>query len=55
MTETATSDRPSTWFRLRAPAAILAVQIPLGAWWLSRYRLGPVEWAWRRLTYGRPI
>jgi len=36
-------------------AAIFIVQIPLSAWWLSRFRFGPVEWIWRRLTYGRPI
>ena len=36
-------------------AMIILVQIPLSAWWLSRFRFGPVEWAWRRLTYGRPI
>ncbi|MFL5545837.1 MAG: DUF418 domain-containing protein [Gemmatimonadaceae bacterium] len=36
-------------------AAIILVQIPLSAWWLSRYRFGPVEWLWRRLTYGRPV
>ena len=36
-------------------AAIIVVQIPLSAWWLSRFRFGPVEWVWRRLTYGRPI
>jgi uncharacterized protein len=35
--------------------AILLVQIPLSAWWLSRYRFGPVEWIWRRLTYGQPL
>ncbi len=35
--------------------AIIALQIPLSAWWLTRYRFGPVEWIWRRLTYGRPI
>jgi len=22
--------------------------------WLARFRLGPAEWLWRRLTYGRP-
>ena len=49
------------WWRIgasRAPAiaaAIIVVQIPLSAWWLSRFRFGPVEWIWRRLTYGRPI
>jgi len=36
-------------------AMIILVQIPLSAWWLSRFRFGPVEWVWRRLTYGRPI
>jgi len=36
-------------------AAIIVVQIPLSAWWLSRFRFGPVEWIWRRLTYGRPV
>jgi uncharacterized protein len=23
------------------------------AWWLARFRFGPLEWLWRRLTYGR--
>jgi uncharacterized protein len=49
------------WWRIGASTAmaiaglIIAVQIPLSALWLSRYRFGPVEWVWRRLTYGRPI
>lgn len=49
------------WWRIGAStamaiaAAIVVVQIPLSAWWLSRFRFGPVEWIWRRLTYGRPI
>ena len=49
------------WWRVGASttmaiaAAIVVVQVPLSAWWLSRYRFGPVEWIWRRLTYGRPI
>ena len=34
---------------------IIAVQIPLSAWWLSQFRYGPVEWVWRRLTYRRPL
>jgi uncharacterized protein len=33
--------------------AIFAVQIPLSAWWLARFRFGPLEWLWRNLTYGR--
>jgi uncharacterized protein len=49
------------WWRIGAAktmaiaAAIIAVQIPLSALWLSRYRYGPVEWIWRRLTYARPV
>jgi uncharacterized protein len=49
------------WWRIGAAkamaiaAAIIALQIPLSAWWLSRFRFGPVEWVWRRLTYGRPL
>lgn len=33
--------------------AIYRVQVGLSAWWLDRYRFGPVEWVWRSLTYGR--
>ncbi len=35
-------------------ALIFALQVPLSAWWLRRYRFGPAEWAWRSLTYARP-
>ncbi len=31
--------------------AIVAVQIPLSAWWLAHFRFGPLEWVWRSLTY----
>lgn len=31
--------------------AMFLAQIPLSAWWLSRYRFGPVEWLWRSLSY----
>lgn len=30
---------------------IFLVQIPLSVWWLRRFKFGPVEWAWRSLTY----
>lgn len=30
---------------------IWAVQILFSAWWLARYNFGPLEWAWRGLTY----
>jgi uncharacterized protein len=32
--------------------AIFAVQMRLSAWWLARFRFGPMEWLWRSLTYG---
>lgn len=28
-----------------------ASQIALSRWWLSRFRFGPLEWAWRAVTY----
>ena len=30
-----------------------AAQVVASRWWLARYRFGPLEWAWRGLTYGR--
>ena len=30
---------------------IFLVQVPLSVWWLGRFRFGPIEWAWRSLTY----
>lgn len=30
---------------------IYALQVLASKWWLDRYRFGPVEWLWRRLTY----
>jgi uncharacterized protein len=38
---------------LLALALYAGIQLPLSAWWLSRFRYGPVEYLWRRLTYGR--
>lgn len=32
--------------------AVYFVQVPFSAWWLRRYRYGPVEWLWRTLMYG---
>ena len=34
-------------------AAILVLQRYLCALWLARYAQGPLEWLWRRATYGR--
>jgi uncharacterized protein len=33
--------------------ALFAVQMAVSTWWLRRYRFGPVEWAWRWMTYWR--
>jgi uncharacterized protein len=32
--------------------AVWALNITVSLWWLSRHRYGPLEWLWRRLTYG---
>jgi uncharacterized protein len=32
---------------------VIAGQILFAVLWLRRYRMGPFEWAWRSLTYGR--
>jgi uncharacterized protein len=31
---------------------IYVAQVMFSAWWLRRYRFGPVEWLWRSLMYG---
>ncbi|MBL8137603.1 MAG: DUF418 domain-containing protein [Acidobacteria bacterium] len=33
--------------------AILVTQQGVCRWWLARHAQGPVEWVWRRATYGR--
>ena len=40
---------------LPVTVAIFAVQVFLSRWWLERYRFGPMEWVWRRLTYPGPL
>jgi uncharacterized protein len=32
---------------------MFALQVPLSAWWLRRFRFGPLEWLWRSLSYRR--
>lgn len=39
---------------LAAFAVVFAAQVWLSRWWLARFRFGPLEWAWRSLTYLRP-
>jgi uncharacterized protein len=32
--------------------AVYVAQVLFSAWWLKRFRYGPVEWLWRTLMYG---
>jgi len=36
-----------------AIAIYFVIQVPLSRWWLNRFTLGPMEYLWRVLTYGR--
>jgi uncharacterized protein len=47
-----TMDRPALW---GVVAAVWALQIVWSALWLSRFQMGPLEWLWRCLTYGRMV
>ena len=38
--------------QLGVVATVWAVQLVASPLWLSRFRFGPAEWAWRSLTYG---
>ena len=33
--------------------AVWAAQLLWSPWWLARFRFGPLEWAWRSLSYGK--
>jgi uncharacterized protein len=35
--------------------AVWAVQLAVSSWWVRRFAVGPVEWAWRSATYGRRV
>ena len=37
---------------LLAFAIFFVIQVPLSIWWLRHFSMGPMEWAWRYLTYG---
>lgn len=41
------------WYCLLLVNAFFAVQILYSAWWFRYFQFGPVEWAWRSLTWFR--
>ena len=45
-------DRPTLWAIVLAVWALQLIWSPL---WLSRFSMGPLEWIWRRLSYGKPV
>lgn len=51
------SSHPYIWINrvgsFAAWAIILVFQVVFSKWWMSRFRYGPLEWAWRSATFGR--
>ena len=45
--------RAGPLFGLLLALVIFPLQMAFSAWWLARYRFGPMEWLWRTMTYGR--
>ena len=45
-------DRTTLWAIVLAVWAVQLIWSPL---WLSRFSMGPLEWIWRRLSYGKPV
>jgi uncharacterized protein len=45
-------DRNQLWAIVLSVWAVQLIWSPL---WLAKFRLGPLEWVWRRLSYGAPI
>jgi len=41
------------WHQAVFVLAVWALQLWVSPWWLARFRFGPLEWAWRSLTYAR--
>ncbi len=42
---------PVTWPLIAG--VVVAFQAAISWWWLGRFPFGPMEWLWRRATYGR--
>lgn len=45
--------RVGALFGLVVALLIFPVQMAWSAWWLARFRFGPMEWLWRSAVYGR--
>jgi uncharacterized protein len=43
-------DRSEVWIVI---GAIWLFQAVFSLWWLKQYQMGPLEWVWRSLTYGK--
>jgi uncharacterized protein len=44
--------RLERWQQLLVAVLVWIVQIAFSLWWLRHFNQGPMEWVWRRLTYG---
>lgn len=42
------------WGQALIVLAVCTFQLITSTFWMSRFEIGPMEWLWRRLTYGRP-
>lgn len=40
------------WFYLFLAIGIYAIQMFVSRWWLSNFQYGPIEWLWRKQSYG---
>ena len=40
-----------TWWRQGVLELVFVVQVVYSRWWFARFQYGPVEWAWRSLTW----
>ena len=45
-------DRPTLWAIV---LGVWALRLIWSTLWLSRFQMGPLEWVWRSLSYGRPV
>lgn len=43
------------WFYLALAIGVYALQVVASRWWLARFQYGPMEWLWRKLSYGEAI